>query len=98
VTTGSIDKDSQAGILSDAEIVYALINGEITVTPLLRPEQIGPTVDLRLGMDFKLKRMDSLPSFDPVDFRELYEGEAIPEIKYYETIKRMGIIHLTHAV
>ena len=55
-------------ILNPQQIVYALLQGRITVTPLLAPEQIGPTIDLRLGTDFLIKKMDRLTHFDAVDF------------------------------
>ena len=46
-------------VLSDQEIVQALLNDEIVITPLMNSEkQIGSSsVDLRLGTEFKLIRI-----------------------------------------
>lgn len=53
-------------VLSDREIVEALRNNEITVTPLMNAaEQIGSSsIDVRLGTEFKLIRHIKQTHFD----------------------------------
>jgi len=55
-------------IMTDGQVVFALLKRRITVTPLVDPKQIGTTIDLRLGTEFVVKRMDRLTSFDPVEW------------------------------
>jgi len=53
-------------ILSDWEIIQALLKGEIILTPLLNSkEQIGTSsIDVRLGTEFKLIRIVKQTHFD----------------------------------
>jgi len=77
------------GILSEAEIVHALLQGDIVVTPLISADQIGPTIDLRLGTEFIVKRMDSLPYFDPLEFHRLHKEDPEQIMRFYEIVKRI---------
>jgi dCTP deaminase len=53
-------------VLSDREIIKALLDGEITVTPLMNAKkQIGSSsIDVRLGTEFKLIRIVKQTHFD----------------------------------
>lgn len=73
----------------EAEIVTAMLNKEIVVTPLISTSQINSTIDLRLGTEFIVKRMDGLTHFDPVEFRTMWEEDPEQITRYYERIKRV---------
>lgn len=77
------------GILNESEIVHAMLQGEIVITPLLSSDQIGPTVDLRLGTEFIIKKMESLPFLDPVRFNALYRDDPEQIMRFYEVVKRV---------
>jgi len=53
-------------VLSDKEIVRELLNGNITITPLLRaPKQIGSSsIDVRLGTEFRYIKIVKQTHFD----------------------------------
>jgi dCTP deaminase len=61
-----VSSSDRGGVLSDWEIVQALLNGDIIITPLMNgKEQIGGSaVDLRLGTEFKLIRIVKQTHFD----------------------------------
>lgn len=93
--------DRHSRILADSEIVSLLLNNEIIISPLVRPEQIGPTVDLRLGTEFQVRRMDSLTNVDPIYFRKLFENRPDEILQYYDTVKRVEpgepfVLHPSH--
>jgi dCTP deaminase len=76
-------------ILNDVEVLHAILKDDIVVTPLVRPDQVGGTIDLRLGTEFVVKRMDRLTHFDPVRFNKEHRKDAEAAMQYYETIKRV---------
>lgn len=76
-------------ILNDAQIVYAMLNGDVVVTPLLSVRQVGATIDLRLGTEFVVKRMDRLTYFDPIGFNRQEHKDPGGVARYYETIKKV---------
>lgn len=77
------------GILSEVEIVHAIWQGQIVITPIISPDQIGPTIDIRLGTEFIIKRMDRLTHYDPVVFNRDYVGDPERIMRFYETVKRV---------
>lgn len=90
-------------ILSDSEIVYHLLNGDITVTPLLDCAQVTSTIDLRLGTEFVVKRMDRFTHLDPIDFHIQQEKDPESVLHMYDVIKRLDpispfILHPNHFV
>lgn len=76
-----------SAIMSDVEIADALLSGELVVTPLVSPEQLGPTIDLRLGTEFSVKRMDKLPFFDVFRFRDDAGKNGIEAQRYNERVR-----------
>ena len=78
-----------SGFLSEIEIVHAILHGDIRVMPLLSADQIGPTIDLRLGTEFIIRRMDSIPYFDPVQFHRYHEDDPEQLMRFYEIVKRV---------
>lgn len=77
-------------ILSDVQIAKAILEERIVVTPLLSPQQIGTdTLDLRLGTEFILKRMDRMSHLDAVSLHELQVKDPERILKYYEVVKRV---------
>ena len=77
------------GELSDSEVVAALLNREIIITPLLSVRQVGMTVDLRLGTLFGVRNLDKLTHFDPVAFRANQREGLHRLLKYYDISKRI---------
>jgi dCTP deaminase len=77
------------GFLNELEIVLAMAHGEVVVTPIISKDQIGPTVDLRLGTEFIIKKMEALPYFDPVKFNRLYRKDPEQIMRFYEIVKRV---------
>lgn len=77
------------GILSEVEIVHAMLQGDIVVIPAPSVDQIGPTLDLRLGTEFIIKRMDSMPHYDPREFRQIYDEDPEKIMRFYEIVKRV---------
>jgi dCTP deaminase len=75
-----------AGDLSDVEVVRLLLSGEVFISPLVDPSQIGSGIDLRLSADFIVRRMDRLTYFDPVWFAD--ERRRVPYAiwRYYERV------------
>jgi dCTP deaminase len=84
-----LTESEQFGELSDSEVVTALLNREITITPLLSVKQIGMTVDLRLGTLFGVRNLAKLTHFDPVWFRQNQSGGSHKLLKYYDISKRV---------
>src|SRR5690348_6552074 len=83
------EPNQEVGELSDSEVVAALLNREIVITPLLSVRQIGMTVDLRLGTLFGVRNLDKLTHFDPVTFRESQSEGSHKLLKYYDISKRI---------
>ena len=75
--------------LSDCEVVFKLLTGDIVVSPLLSKEQIGSTIDLRLGTEFVVKKMDRLTDLDPVRFSQLQQSDPESVEGYYDVVKRV---------
>ncbi|WP_172841178.1 dCTP deaminase [Rhodovulum sp. P5] len=69
------------------EIADAILSGDLVVTPLVSTEQLGPTIDLRLGTEFSVKRMDKLPFFDVFRFREDASRNGIEAQRYNERVR-----------
>ena len=81
-------RDNDPGtLLTDVEVVVALYSGEIKITPLLRSDQLGPTIDLRLGTEFIVKKMDKMSFFDILTFNELAQSDERAIERYYERIR-----------
>ncbi len=74
-------------ILADSEVVQALTNDVIKITPILDGEQIGPTTDLRLGTEFIIKNMDRLSHFDILHLNELAETRPYEIWRYYRSVR-----------
>jgi|ERR1700674_501727 len=74
-------------ILTDSEVVYALLTNAIVVTPLLSKSQVGATLDLRLGTEFVVKKMDRLTHIDPIWFNQLERSDPEVMVRFYETVK-----------
>lgn len=88
-------------ILSDAEIVLHLLNKDIVITPLVDYGQVKSTVDLRLGTEFVVKRMDRFPHLDPVLFYKEHKKDPDASLELSEVIKRIEpqtafILHPNH--
>lgn len=88
-------------ILSDSEVVYHLLNDDITVTPLLDCNQVKSTIDLRLGTEFVVKRMDRFTHLDPIDFHIRQKEDPESVLHMYDVIKRLDprspfILHPNH--
>ncbi|MHB8104177.1 MAG: dCTP deaminase [Dehalococcoidales bacterium] len=77
------------GILSEVEIVQALYNNEIAIIPVISADEFGPTIELRLGTEFIIKKMDSVPHYDPVEFHNIYSQDPEKIWRYYEIVKRV---------
>jgi len=76
-------------ILSDAEVVYYLLKGEkIVVTPLLDSAQVKSTIDLRLGTDFVVKKMDRFTHLDPITLHRVQKKDPEAVLQIYDVIKR----------
>jgi dCTP deaminase len=75
--------------MTDVEVVVALHLGNIKLTPLFQADQLGPTVDLRLGTEFIVKKMDKLSFFDILRFNEMsMSASAENDIeRYYDRIR-----------
>lgn len=87
-TSAAVDLVSEPGtILTDVEVVLALYAGSIKITPLFRSDQLGPTVDLRLGTEFIIKKMDKLSFFDILRFNELSNSPENHIERYYERVR-----------
>lgn len=76
-----------ARFLSDAEVVLKLMQDEIVLSPLLSTDQIGMTIDLRLGTEFVVKKMDRLTHLDPVDFHRIEASNPQEILGYYDSVK-----------
>lgn len=88
-------------ILSDSEIVYYLLRNKIIITPLVDHAQVRSTVDLRLGTEFVVKKMDRWTHLDPIEFHRLQEKDPESVLQFYEVIKRLEpktpfILHPNH--
>ena len=77
------------GILSEVELVQAMLQREVVVIPATSVDQIGPTLDLRLGTQFIVKRMDRLPHYDPREFRQTHDEDPEKIMRRYEIVKRV---------
>lgn len=75
------------GFLSDAEVILKLIQGEIVISPLLSKDQVGTTIDLRLGTEFVVKKMDRLTHLDPVDFHKVEKVSPQAILGYYDSVR-----------
>jgi dCTP deaminase len=73
-------------ILTDHEALRELLCGNIEITPIISNDQIGPAVDLRLGNEFVVKRMDRLPDYDPISMLELVEEDPNAIDRFYHRI------------
>jgi dCTP deaminase len=72
------------------QIVEALLDGRITVTPLLSRKQIGPnTLDVRLGTEFVVRKMDVLTHLNPAGLSVELEQEPEKVASYYERTERL---------
>jgi dCTP deaminase len=85
----TVECSQEVGELSDSEVVAALLNREIVITPLLSVRQFGMTVDLRLGTLFGVRNLDKLTHFDPVTFRESQSEGSHKLLRYYDISKRI---------
>lgn len=88
-------------ILSDSEIVSYLLDKKVVITPLLDCDQVKSTVDLRLGTEFVVKRMDRFPHLDPVAFNRDHKKDPDAVLQLCEVIKRLEpqtpfILHPNH--
>ena len=81
-------KAQNSTILSDTEVLESLYKNQITITPIIDVRQIGSTVDLRLGTDFIVKKMDDLPYYDVLSFHEIGINKYSEVKKYYERVKK----------
>ncbi len=74
-------------VLTDWEIIQALLNGQITITPLMNAKkQIGSSsVDLRLGTEFKLIRIVKQTHFNIFDIKEIRK-----QIQEYTEVIHVG--------
>jgi dCTP deaminase len=77
------------GILSESEIVHAVLNGEIAIEPVVSADEFGPTIELRLGTEFIVKRMDSMPHYDPIEFHDAYNRDPEQIMRFYEIVKKV---------
>lgn len=79
--------------LNDVQIIKAILDGHIIVTPLIDPEQVGSnTLDLRLGTHFILKKMERLPHLDPAHFHQLHEHAPERVLSLYTAVKTLSPI------
>jgi dCTP deaminase len=85
--TAPRDAAISGAFLTDAEVVFALYSGSITITPIFSAEQLGPTVDLRLGTEFIVKKMDKLSFFDILRFNEMSNVAGNDIERYYERVR-----------
>jgi dCTP deaminase len=76
----------QPGELSDIEVVTLMLTRELFISPLLDVRQISGAVDLRLSSDFIVRRMDTLPYFDPLTFFEKQFVDPLAIWSYYERV------------
>lgn len=88
-------------ILSDSEVVLALLNDDIAITPLLDCAQVKSTIDLRLGTEFVVKKMDRFTHLDPIDFHLIQKKNPEAVHQLYDVIKRLDprtpfILHPNH--
>ncbi|WP_350189255.1 dCTP deaminase [Thalassobaculum sp.] len=83
-----------SGILTDREVAQLLLSRDIVITPILDDEQIGPTIDLRLGTEFVVKKMNNLSSYNPVRFLRRQREDSLYVDKYYE---RVSLVHPSEA-
>ncbi len=81
------DRASAGTMLTDAEVVFELLRTNIRVTPLLRASQLGPTVDLRLGTEFIVKKMDRLEFFNILQFNRQSKEGGLEITRYYERVR-----------
>jgi dCTP deaminase len=75
------------GEMTDADVLHAILNCHIVITPLISRQQVGATVDLRLGTTFRLRKIDNLTHFDPIDFLE-HERQGQPVDQYDEVVTK----------
>lgn len=71
-------------VLSDKEILQALLTDELIISPISNPKQIGSSsVDIRLGTSFKYLKLVKQTHFDITDIEKLEEeiNEYSEEIK-----------------
>jgi dCTP deaminase len=92
---------SGSKILSDSEIVYYLLSKKIIITPLLDCDQVKTTVDLRLGTEFVVKRMDRYTHLNPIEFNRIQKEDPDAALQICEVIKRLEpqtpfILHPNH--
>ncbi len=77
---------SPGEILNDRQVVDELLS-DLVISPIISADQIGPTVDLRLGAEFVVKKMNRLPYYDLIDFHKKSQLDGMAINKYYETVK-----------
>jgi len=77
-------------VLSDGGIIEALLNGKITVTPMMNAaKQIGgSSIDVRLGAEFKLIRRIKQTHFN----LELPKEEIAREVREYTEEIHLGLL------
>jgi dCTP deaminase len=73
-------------ILTDQEVLREILSGYIEITPIISDDQIGPAIDLRLGNEFVVKRMERLTDYDPISMLELVEDDPNAIDRYYHRI------------
>ena len=78
------------GILSEIDILYSICREEIVITPLISADQLGPTIDLRLGTEFIVKRMDALTHYDPIHFSKDFKEDPEQIMRYYDEVRRIN--------
>jgi dCTP deaminase len=76
-----------SSILTDLEVLLALRSGEVKVSPIISADQLGPTLDLRLGNEFLIKKMDRLPYYDIVRFARAAKVDPDMVRRFYQTVK-----------
>ena len=74
-------------VLADSEVAFRLLSGDIVITPIISKDQVGTTVDLRLGSEFVVKKMDRLTHLDPVYFHRLEQSHPETVRGFYDTVK-----------
>lgn len=91
------------GELCDVDVVAAIITGRVFISPLLSCEQIAQAIDLRLGPDFVVRKMERLTHFDPIDFSEKASRGSSEILRFYETVVKANprdpfVLHPQHFV
>lgn len=83
----SAEKTRPGRILTDAELVFKLLNRSVVITPLLDARQVGSTIDLRLGTEFVVKQMNRLTHLDPVAFNRAEREKPESTRQFYSTVE-----------